>query len=242
MAKMTGESDEVARLRLAGCSRPAQGWRRRPSTRSMTARSTSPRSTRCEKPRSARPPRARFGDTWPGWEDSAVPPEKLGDYLRDLPSCWTRYGYGRRVALRPLRARLRAHQHPVRPDDRRGHRRVPVVRHPGRAPGASLRRVAVRRARRRSGPRRIAGDHVRRRTGAGVRRVQGDLRPGRPDESGQGRRPQPARLAAAPRRRLAAAGTPTQFSYPRRRRLRGRTDAVFRGRRTAGGTTPTPAA
>ncbi len=24
------------------------------------------------------------GDTWPGWEDSAVPPEKLGDYMRDL--------------------------------------------------------------------------------------------------------------------------------------------------------------
>jgi FAD/FMN-containing dehydrogenase/Fe-S oxidoreductase len=23
-------------------------------------------------------------DTWPGWEDSAVPPERLGDYLRDL--------------------------------------------------------------------------------------------------------------------------------------------------------------
>jgi len=23
-------------------------------------------------------------DTWPGWEDSAVPPEKVGDYLRDL--------------------------------------------------------------------------------------------------------------------------------------------------------------
>ena len=24
-------------------------------------------------------------DTWPGWEDSAVPPARLGDYLRDLP-------------------------------------------------------------------------------------------------------------------------------------------------------------
>ena len=23
-------------------------------------------------------------DTWPGWEDSAVPPDKLGGYLRDL--------------------------------------------------------------------------------------------------------------------------------------------------------------
>ncbi|WP_372433155.1 FAD-binding and (Fe-S)-binding domain-containing protein [Myceligenerans indicum] len=29
---------------------------------------------------------------WPGWEDSAVPPEKLGDYLRDLQALMDRYG------------------------------------------------------------------------------------------------------------------------------------------------------
>lgn len=29
---------------------------------------------------------------WPGWEDSAVPPERLGDYLRDLASLMDRYG------------------------------------------------------------------------------------------------------------------------------------------------------
>jgi FAD/FMN-containing dehydrogenase/Fe-S oxidoreductase len=29
---------------------------------------------------------------WPGWEDSAVPPEKLGDYLRDLDALMARYG------------------------------------------------------------------------------------------------------------------------------------------------------
>jgi Fe-S oxidoreductase len=32
-------------------------------------------------------------DTWPGWEDSAVAPEKLGGYLRDLRRLFTRYGY-----------------------------------------------------------------------------------------------------------------------------------------------------
>lgn len=32
-------------------------------------------------------------DTWPGWEDSAVAPERLGDYLRDLRSLMNRYGY-----------------------------------------------------------------------------------------------------------------------------------------------------
>jgi FAD/FMN-containing dehydrogenase len=32
-------------------------------------------------------------DQWPGWEDSAVPPEKVGDYLRDLRKLFHRYGY-----------------------------------------------------------------------------------------------------------------------------------------------------
>ncbi|MEV0560479.1 FAD-binding and (Fe-S)-binding domain-containing protein [Dactylosporangium sp. NPDC050588] len=32
-------------------------------------------------------------DTWPGWEDSAVPPERLGDYLRDFQRLLHRHGY-----------------------------------------------------------------------------------------------------------------------------------------------------
>ncbi len=32
-------------------------------------------------------------DTWPGWEDSAVAPEALGGYLRDLRKLTDRYGY-----------------------------------------------------------------------------------------------------------------------------------------------------
>ncbi|HKT13564.1 MAG TPA: FAD-linked oxidase C-terminal domain-containing protein [Terriglobia bacterium] len=32
-------------------------------------------------------------DTWEGWEDAAVPPSKVGHYLRDLSSLLTRYGY-----------------------------------------------------------------------------------------------------------------------------------------------------
>ncbi|MFU8850746.1 FAD-binding and (Fe-S)-binding domain-containing protein [Micromonospora sp. SL1-18] len=32
-------------------------------------------------------------DTWEGWEDSAVPPERLGDYLRDLDTLFREYGY-----------------------------------------------------------------------------------------------------------------------------------------------------
>jgi FAD/FMN-containing dehydrogenase/Fe-S oxidoreductase len=32
-------------------------------------------------------------DTWEGWEDSAVPPEKMGDYLRDLRKLYEQHGY-----------------------------------------------------------------------------------------------------------------------------------------------------
>ncbi|TDC96648.1 FAD-binding oxidoreductase [Nonomuraea deserti] len=32
--------------------------------------------------------------TWEGWEDSAVPPERLGDYLRDLRRLLAEFGYG----------------------------------------------------------------------------------------------------------------------------------------------------
>jgi len=32
-------------------------------------------------------------DTWPGWEDSAVAPERLGGYLRELRALFTKYDY-----------------------------------------------------------------------------------------------------------------------------------------------------
>ena len=32
-------------------------------------------------------------DRWEGWEDAAVPPEKLGDYLRSISALMTGYGY-----------------------------------------------------------------------------------------------------------------------------------------------------
>lgn len=39
----------------------------------------------------ARPPDGR--ETWEGWEDSAVPPERLGDYLRGLKELFAEFGY-----------------------------------------------------------------------------------------------------------------------------------------------------
>lgn len=32
-------------------------------------------------------------DTWPGWEDAAVAPDRLGDYLRDLTDLYAEFGY-----------------------------------------------------------------------------------------------------------------------------------------------------
>ena len=32
-------------------------------------------------------------DTWPGWEDSAVSPQKLGDYIRELQKLYDKYDY-----------------------------------------------------------------------------------------------------------------------------------------------------
>jgi FAD/FMN-containing dehydrogenase/Fe-S oxidoreductase len=34
-------------------------------------------------------------DRWPGWEDAAVPPERLGDYLRDFGDLLSEFGYER---------------------------------------------------------------------------------------------------------------------------------------------------
>jgi FAD/FMN-containing dehydrogenase/Fe-S oxidoreductase len=37
-------------------------------------------------------------DTWEGWEDSAVPPDRLGDYLRDLEKLCEQFGYADEAA------------------------------------------------------------------------------------------------------------------------------------------------
>ncbi|GAA3742608.1 FAD/FMN-containing dehydrogenase/Fe-S oxidoreductase [Spinactinospora alkalitolerans] len=38
-------------------------------------------------------------DTWEGWEDSAVPPERFGDYLRDLHALMEEFDYAERSSL-----------------------------------------------------------------------------------------------------------------------------------------------
>ena len=140
-------------------------------------------------------------DTFEGWEDSAVAPERLGAYLRDLESC-TRVWVRRRDCtqpLRPLRSGLRAHPHPVRSVFSRRRRHVPAVHGTrGRSRSHSW-RIPLRRAWRRAVPRRAPTADVRRRDRAGVRRTQGDLRSARPAESRQDHRPIPPRREPASR-------------------------------------------
>lgn len=38
---------------------------------------------------------ADMADAWPGWEDSAVPPDRLGEYLRRFGELLDEYGYGK---------------------------------------------------------------------------------------------------------------------------------------------------
>ena len=55
--------------------------------------------------------------TWPGWEDSAVAPEKVGAYLRDFVQTLREVRLSGR-SLRPLRTRMHSLPAQLRPDER----------------------------------------------------------------------------------------------------------------------------
>ena len=75
-------------------------------------------------------------DHWPGWEDSAVPPERCGDYLRDLQALLTRHDLAGAV-LRAHRPGLHPRPLQLRPAHRAGDRQLPRVHGGGGRPGAS---------------------------------------------------------------------------------------------------------
>ena len=135
-------------------------------------------SGRCARRGSARPRSSRASrDTWEGWEDSAVPPERLGDYLRDLDKLVEPYGYEARSTATSARAACtRASNFDFA--HRRGHRDVPALPRRGGRPGASRYGGSLSGehgdGQSRGG---AAAEDVRRRAGRGVPRVQGDLGP-----------------------------------------------------------------
>ena len=130
-----------------------------------------------------------------------------------------------RLALRPLRPRLRAHPHQFRSAIERGHRQVPQVYGGSCRSRGQLRRIDLRRARRRPIPRRAAAENVRPGTGPGFPRVQVGLGSGMEDESRQTDRALQARRKPAPGRGLRSLGTenaissfpPTTAAWPRPR-------------------------
>ncbi len=113
-------------------------------------------------------------DTWEGWEDSAVPPERMGDYLRELRPLFEAHGYDGAFYGHFGQGCLHT-PHQLRSDDGAGHRQLPRVHRGGRVAGDPHGRLALGRARRRAIARRAAAPHVRARAGAGLPRVQGDL-------------------------------------------------------------------
>ena len=122
-------------------------------------------------------------DRWEGWEDAAVPPAQLGNYLRAINALMAEYGYAARSTATTARAASTcastSTSHP------RGPAQLPRVHRARRRSRLLLRRLALRRTRRRPVPRRPAAQDVRPRADAGLPRVQDALGPRQSHESRQ---------------------------------------------------------
>ncbi len=148
-----------------------------------------------------------------GWEDAAVDPLRLGDYLREFSELVARFGY--RTSIYGhfgdgcVHARI---NFDLRTEQGVAHWRD-FLREAVPARG-EVRRLAFRRARRRPCARRVPAAHVRAGAHAGVPRVQGGVGSGQPHEPGKDRRPVPRRRAPAPRAGLQAVSTlQTRFAF-----------------------------
>ena len=109
LVEFGGGSQRGIRREGAPLDRRSSARQRRGLRGSTTTRSARSRSGECASPAlgaTAHVPGKPL--TWEGWEDSAVAPEKLGGYLRDLRKLFEKYGY-RGGPLRPLRPGLRPH-------------------------------------------------------------------------------------------------------------------------------------
>ena len=210
-------------------------WSSRPTPAPGPASSPIPASSSASgkraKPRSAPPPSSRGQpEHWPGWEDSAVPPDKLGAYLRELEKLFAAHGYTAALyghfgdGVTHCRINFDFHS-------RAGAGELSPVHARGGAARAQLRRIAVGRAWRRPGARRAAEHHVRRRARPSFSRVQGDLGSGQPAQSGQGDRAFPDRFQPQARPHLSPEAARHLVQVSRRPRLlRPCDDALRRSR------------
>ena len=182
---------------------------RRPPTASST-------SGRCARRASARRRSSRASRTrYEGWEDSAVPPERLGEYLRDSRKL-ARALRLRELALRPLRPGLRPRALELRPRRRATgiakFRALPRRGGRPRASSSAARSPAstATASRAPSCCRRCSATELVER----VPRVQVDLGSRLEDEPGQGRRPVPDHDEPPARHRLHPPRSTTHFAYP----------------------------
>ena len=121
---------------------------------------------------------------WPNWEDAAVPPDRLGGYLRDYTALLDRHGYDGVFYGHCSQAASTAASTSAAPEGAC----VPLLHGGRRGPRGVVRRLAVRRTRRRPEPGRAPAQDVR--PGA-VARSAVSRRCGTPsaDEPPQGRGP-----------------------------------------------------
>ena len=141
---------------------------------------------------------------------------RLGDYLRDLQKLYDEFGYSDAVRLYGHFGQGCVHTRiPFDLYSADGVAEYRAVHRARRRPGGLVRRLAVGRARRRPVPGRAAAGCSAADLVARVRRAEGDLRPGQPDEPGQGRAPRTARPAPPAGRRLDATRRAAPvFQYP----------------------------
>ena len=94
IAEFGGDSAEAARDAAERAARHLRHGRHAPHVRLLVERDQQARIWKVREsglPATAFVPGMR--DTWEGWEDAAVPPERLGDYLRDFRRLLQRFGY-----------------------------------------------------------------------------------------------------------------------------------------------------
>ncbi len=94
LVELGAESVETAAAKARTLEEDLRGGRPAPRTRVFTELAQQRRVWAVREsglPATAHP--AGRPLTWEGWEDSAVAPEKLGPYLRDLRRLWERHGY-----------------------------------------------------------------------------------------------------------------------------------------------------
>ena len=153
--------------------------------------------------------------TWEGWEDAAVPPARLGDYLRDFRKLLDRYDYagdlyghfGQGCVHTRIDFDLETHA-----GIEKFHRFLDDASISSCSYGGSLSGEHGDGQSKAEFLPKMFGDALVR----AFRRIQGDLRSAGQDESGQGRRPVPAR-----RRTCGSATTfnppqpVTYFKYPK---------------------------